>query len=171
MAKIQRETARGFAVGEYASTTVTNTATETTLFSQTIQAGAMGLNKELTFKIVCTLSTGVLPPSLTIRIKLGTTTISVLNAQSLATSLSSASPFIIDGMICNNNTVSAQFMFAKIQQPSTTLPLLLSASSSMASADWTVDTSVDQTFAITAQFGSASTAASLVFKHATIELT
>lgn len=161
MAKIQRETSRGFSVGEYSASTLTNSSSETTLFSQNIVAGRMGTNKELVF--------GLLPPSITVKIKFGSATLTVLNGQSLATSLASAKPFIIEGMVCNNS-VSTQFIYAKISQASNTLPLLLSASSGMDSADWTIDTSSDQTFSITAQFATANNAATLTFKHASVEL-
>ena len=96
---------------------------------------------------------------------------SIISAQALATSLSSSAPFVIEGVIVNNNSTNSQLIYGTITQQANTLALLLSASASMGTADWTIDTTQDQTFAVTAQFASASTAATLTCKHVSVELT
>lgn len=149
---------------------VSNTSTETTLFQTVIKGGSMGTGKELHFQILCTLSTGLLPPGVTIKVKLGSAVLTVASTIGLATSLSSAAPFIIEGKIVNKDAANAQLIYAKLIQKSSSLPLLLSSGAAMEYADWTVNTAADQTFAVTAQFASASTAATLTFKHASIEM-
>lgn len=168
MPKTIRETGRGFSTSDTSGIVLTNSATETTLYSQDIPAGAMGTVKELNFKLLCALTTGLVPPNLTIRIKLGSSVLAVLNSQGLATSQSGL-PFLVEGLIANNGAINAQSVYAKVTQYSNSVPLLIGPAG-MALADFTEDTSVIKTFSITAQFASAASATSLTVKHATIEL-
>lgn len=171
MANTVRETARGFAAAQNTNTSLTNTATNTAMYSQVLKAGSMGVSKEMNFKFICLLTTGaVLAPTLNISVSLGSSSLTV--ASSLALSLSqSARPFIVEGSIINKDSATAQLAWAKITQFSTTLPILLGSSSSMTAADWTEDTTADKTFTVSAQFGSAIAGTTLTFRHASIDLT
>lgn len=170
MAKITRETSRGFAVSEAASSSMTNTTAETSLFSQSIVGGRMGLSKELRFTILCSLTTGVVPPSMTIRVKFGSSTLVVMNALALASSTTSK-PFVIEGVIANKNSASAQYIFAKIMQYANAVPILSSTGAAIEDADWTENTATDKTFEVTAQFGGLSATTTLTFKLASLEMT
>lgn len=166
MALQKRETGRGYSVADYTSATLSSSTVETTLFTQTIVAGSMGIAKELNFRIICTLTTVLAPPTLTIKMKFGASTLTVMSGLTLSTSLTS-SPFIIEGVIANVGSSTAQIVYAKLTQASSTILL----AQPMAYADWTIDTTTDQTFSVTAQFGSSSATTVLTYKHANVDLT
>lgn len=170
MATTLRETARGFASAQTATSALTNTTTETTMYSQAIKAGSMGTNKEMNFKFICLLTTGLAAPTLTIKVKLGTSVLTVGAAMALALSMT-AVPFIVEGSIINEDSAASQLSWCKITQHSNTLALLISGSNALVATTWTEDTTVDKTFVITAQFGSAIVGTSLTFRHASIDLT
>lgn len=169
MAKVTRETARGFAVGESAAMNLTNSTAETSIFSQVIKGGVMGANKELSFSILCNLTTGLVPPNITIKVKLGSGSLTIASALAIAISITSK-PFIIEGKIVNKDSGS-QLVYAKVTQYSNAIPIISSNGVALDSADWTIDTTQDQTFSVTAQFSALSSSSTLTFRNATIELT
>lgn len=126
----------------------------------------MGTAKELNFRIICSLTTVLVPPTLTVKMKFGTSVLTIMSGLSLSTGLT-ASPFIIEGMIANANANNVQIVYAKLTQANSTILV----AQPMAYADWTVDTTVDQAFALTFQFGVTSTTTVLTYKHANVDLT
>jgi len=169
MANLIRETGRGFASSLTANSSLSNSTVETTLFSQTISGGKMGTSKALKFTLYCSLTTPALAvPTLTVKVKLGSTSLTVMSGLSLAISQTNA-PFNVTGLIVNKSAPNAQFTFSQIIQQSASIPLVLT--SALADADWTVDTTTDQLFAVTAQFGSLNATTTLTFRYADIELT
>jgi len=166
MAVIKRETGRGFAATDSTASVFTAMTTEQTLFSHTIVGGYMSNNKELRFNILCALTSPMLSvPTITVKVKLGSSVINIMQGLTLATGQNNA-PFLIEGVIANSNDPAIQTVFTKLTQATTAIL----SSQPMAYADWTVDTTVDQLFAITAQFGGISVATSLTYKHASVEL-
>lgn len=170
MSTTRRETARGFSVSQNTSGTLTNTNVETTMFTQTMAAGSMGINKEVFFRFICLLTTGLLPPTITIKVKLGSSVLTVVSTTALSASMTSV-PFIVEGSVINQDTTGSQLAWARLTQPSNTLALLLSGGTAMAATDWTEDTTADKNFVITAQFGSSVSSTTLTFRHASIDLT
>lgn len=169
MAKIPQETGRGFNIAETTAVMLSNVTTETTLFSQTIPAGKMGAVKRQKFKAFCTLTTPLLSlPSLTIKIRFGSSIMTVTSGLGLGASLTSE-PFMITGEIINKS-VNSQVVWARIEQGAATIPLLLGISSSFKGAKWTEDTTTDKTFSITGQFSLLSATTSLSVEHCDIEL-
>jgi len=169
MPKLRRETGRGFAVTELAGVSLNNSLSETTLFSQVIEAGKMGTVKELGFEFFCMLTTPALSlPSLTIRLKFGGNTLTVANSLGIAASQSNE-PFIVRGKIVNKAS-NSQVAYACIEQGAASLPLVLGVASSFKGAKWSVDTSQDQTLSLTGQFSLLSGGTTLTLENATIDL-
>lgn len=161
MAKKNLESNRGASYTATGTTPLTNSTTETILFTQTIAAGDMGLSKILSFKMVCILSTPLLSiPLLTLKIKYGSNTMTLASSIGLAVSLTSK-PFIIEFEMQNQDVTTTQFAYGFIQQPSATLPMLLSTNDSMQAGNWTTDSASDQIFSVTAQFSALSSSTSL----------
>lgn len=169
MVKIPQETGRGFSVTDSAAVAVSNTTSETTIFSQVVPGGKMGAIKRLRFSAFCMITTPALSlPSLTVRLKFGGSTITVANGISLAINLNNE-PFMIRGEIINKSATS-QIAWARIEQGANSLPLLLGIASSFKGAKWTEDSSTDKTFSLTAQFSLLSGGTSLSAEHVDIEL-
>lgn len=131
----------------------------------------MGTNKEMNFRFICLLTTGLVTPTLTIRAKLGSSVLTVASGVGLAASLGTPAPFIVEGSVINEDAANAQLAWFKITQPANTLALLIGGGTAMNAVSWTEDTTADRTFSITAQFGTAVTGTSLTFRHASIDLT
>lgn len=173
--EIPQETNRGYSIKAISfdppvtSTVVTNP--ETTIYSRAIEAGKMGTSKEMSFNIFCNLTTGaVAAPTLTLKVKLGTGTLTIMNALSLGLGAASV-PFRIEGAVINTSNSAAQYVWARLHTPSSTVPISLSAGAAYMNTDWTVDTSVNQTFSVTAQFGGLIAGTSLATKYIKIDLT
>lgn len=170
MAVIKRETNRGFSLSDAnIGMSMTNTASEINLFVQNVGGGKLGVNKTLDFESVNRLSTVLINPTLTIRIRFGTSILTVLNAVSLVSSISTNKPFIIKGKIVNTSATT-QYVYAYISQYGVNVPILLNNDSGLADADWTIDTTINQQFSITAQFGSSLTGATLTPKMVTVDV-
>lgn len=165
MTLTRRETGRGFAAADSASVSVSNTTTETAIFTHTIQGGLMGTTKELSFRLICTLTSVLVPPNITVKIKFGGATLTSMSGISISAGLT-ATPFIIEGLIANAGTANAQIIYSKFIQANTSL---INAQP-MAYADGTIDTTINQVFQITVQFSGLSTTTILTYKHANVDL-
>ncbi len=165
----KRETNRGCSSTLATNQTVSNTTSETTVFSQVIPAGKMGTSKKLSLDLLSTLTTPAISiPTITVRIKLGSSTLVVVNAIGLAISQTN-SPFTIAGVIRNRDASNVQIAYAHITQSASNLPMLL-ANSSAVYADWAVDTTVDQTLSVTVQFGGLSAGTIFTLRDADVDL-
>jgi hypothetical protein len=158
------EANRGFALVESAGSTLTNSTTETVLFAANIPAGKMGTSKILKFEFSLHLTSPALSvPTITLKLKLGATfAITLANAALLSASLSNK-PILIKGKIANMNSTSSQYVQVEIMNNSAGTNILSSLGSSFVVTDATaaVDTTVDQTLALTAQFGALSSTTSV----------
>lgn len=142
-------------------TTLTNSATETTLFSKTVPGGLMGTSRGMHLAFLAQLSSTLVNPSLTIKIKYGTAVITAVSAVSVNASLTSV-PFYIECDIMNANATGSQQVISRVFQNTVSAPLSLGAGVYLASSTWTTDSTVDQTLAVTATFNSALTGTTLV---------
>lgn len=165
--------AGGYSYKETAPNTVTNTVAEMTLFEYVIPAGDFGTRKNARFSVLCSLTTPlIVPPNLTIRVRLASNVLTVLNTVGLATGLSNK-PFKIEGEIVNlfeaANT-NSQYVYAQINQYANAIPILSNTGASLEGAEWTNDLTTAKTFKITAQFNALSAAAALARKYAMLEI-
>ena len=165
MAKTKRETNRGFSLSDTTGSTLVSSLTtnpETDIFSQLIEGGKFGTNKELNFRLLCNLTTGgVSLPTLTFKLKLGSSSLTLLSATALALSQTNK-PFIIEGCIAAKDGQSAQRVWGQITQDGNNAPMVLNGGAiTLASAAWTEDTSVDKTMSVSAQFAGLSSGATL----------
>jgi hypothetical protein len=162
MPQVRLETGRGMSVFEPLTITLNNSTTETTLFSTVIKGNKFGKTKRLTFVVDGVISTALsLVPTLSVFVKLGTTSMTIMNTATLGIGISNRQ-FHIEGYIAAMNDPAVQVVWSQIQQNS--------VSPTLAMADWTVDTTNDNTFAVTAQFGGISLGTSLSVKYATVEM-
>jgi hypothetical protein len=125
---------------------------ETIIFSRVVKAGDMGTNKSIRFKLVGQLSSGLVSPTVTIKIKFGSATLTAVSAAGVTLNLSAAKPFIIEGAITNQGSAGAQYIMTELRQGNTSLPLTVS--DPLVGADWNIDTTVDQTLMATITFGN-----------------
>lgn len=163
----------GAAFVQTADQTVTNTTTETTLFgtgtgSTTLGSGVLaGRTIRITLRGV--LSTPVTPGALTIRVKVGSTTIATATTSSLAASASNAQFRFetliqtrtsgVSGTVVSSGTFAYQGASAVIVE-----------SLDNAGATVTVDTTVSNALNVTAQWDTADTGKIIKSVVATIEL-
>lgn len=172
--EIPQETQRGYNVKAISfdppitSNLISNP--ETIIYSKSIEGGKMGTAKEMTFSINCSLTTGIVAPPLTINVKLGIASLTVAGGIGITTNLGTPAPFRIEGAIINMLATNKQYVWAKILTPTSTVPLILNTAASYVSSKWTIDTTTDQTFAITAKFGSLLLGTSLQTEYVKIEL-
>lgn len=144
MALITRGTSDGYIIQGAPAVTV-DSSTETTLVSANIQGGTMGDYKCLEFLLRGRITTPLLlAPTGTLRVKLGSTTFTALNGLSLTIALTTQS-FLLTGRI-TNNLPNVQDVGVEARQ--------LTAALQMNATAWAVDTTVDQTFALSWQFGA-----------------
>ncbi|WP_206445569.1 hypothetical protein [Spirosoma sordidisoli] len=138
---------------------ISNSTAETDLFSASIPAGKLGLEKTLALHYVGRLTTGLLPPAVTIKVYLGSSSLTVFTAVALLAS--GSKPLVLDVRISNVNSMSAQYVSVVGQYNTSCIT---------ADADWTVDTTTAQTLRVTAQFVSLSTSTSIQTKEAVLEI-
>lgn len=145
--------------------TLTNSAAATNLFTQTIPGGLLGTAKHVHVTLVCQLSSTIINPALTLTLKYGTSTLVVANTAGINASLSSV-PFILNADIYAVNSTSSQVATATISNSTSGA---LGLNMYQAVGTWAIDSTVDQTLAITAQFNSALTGTTLIPLLMTIE--
>ena len=148
---------------------LSNTTTETVFVSPTIVGGAMTMFNELRYSFYFSLSTkAVVPGTVTIRLKYGTSTLTLGGGALALIGGVSNSPFVINGTISNKGTTSSQFFEGSLTQPSGGLTLAQPINQSF--TEPAIDTTADQTFSLTAQFSVADAGNILVLKRAKLEL-
>lgn len=136
-------------------TLLNNNTTETSLMTvpDTIKANTLS-GKPYKFMMLCKITTpAVSIPTLTIRIKFGSQTLTLLNNISLLGS-QSTQPFIIEGFVFPI-TSTTQLIWAKINQTPGTALTLNSTNTALVS-DWTANLSSQNLFNITAQWGGVT---------------
>ena len=165
----QQITNRGMLVRRFGDDPVNNTTNEVAIMSQTIKGGALGEKRSIKFLMICQVTTPAIAlPSLTIRIKYGSGSLVIASALSLQVLLTN-SPFKVVGEMSNSGASNAQTVWGQITQ-SGTVPIGGVSGNSMVTADWAIDSTVDQTFQITAQFGGLSLGTTLTGKYGFYEI-
>jgi hypothetical protein len=165
----KRETSRGFSSTQANNQVVTNNNSEVTVFSQVIPAGKMGSSKKLSLSLLATLTTPLLSiPSITVRVKLGNAVLTVINNVGLVASQNNA-PFTLDATIRNKDDPAIQIAYAKMIQNASN-GTLLNSNATATYADWTVDTTVDQTLSVTVQFGALSSNTNFTLRDVDLDL-
>lgn len=150
----KRETSRGFSYSQPEALVLNNSTTESDIFSAVIGAGKMGTNKSIDLTIRCTLTTPLtLVPVGTIKVKFGSSTLTIFDGVAIA-SLQNNTPFKINVYI-RNKTATSQIVFAEIDQVANNVPMALTSDRSVY-GEWSEDTTVDKTLAVTGKFGSLS---------------
>ncbi|GAB3317944.1 hypothetical protein GCM10027299_09350 [Larkinella ripae] len=167
-AQTRREIGRGYALDWQTGSSMTNTTTETTVCSQMIQGNSMSTNKRLKFQVLFAITSGLVTPGLTIRVKFGGSTLTVISGGAILGSIGANKAFRLEGEIMNTSATT-QVVQAHIVQDTGILPLNLSGNG-LNYADWTVDTTTDQTFAVTLQYGAALTGTTITPKLVNIEV-
>jgi hypothetical protein len=138
--------------------TVSNSTAETILFTSSIAAGSMNTGGSIRFKLVCELSSGLVNPTITMRVKFGSGVLVAMATATISVSLTNK-PFVIEGTITNLSATNAQYAVAEVKQGSA-----LTIMDTIVGASWAIDTTSAQTFQITSQFGTALTGTTLTPK-------
>lgn len=149
------------------SVTVTNTTTETTLYSTPIQAGAMGSNRVLRIEFVGDRVHN-LAATVTLRVKLG--------GQTLITATAGAGNTVVSEVLECNWDISLANTSSSTQRASGTIVIEdgdsrnTSAKSQVNNGTGTVNTSQEQTLAITVQWSTASANLSFSKRYVSLEI-
>lgn len=149
------------------SVTVSNTVTETTIYSYSVPANTLGTNKVLRFTVngTYTNQTGV-NRTITVRVKYGATTILTKTSGSIGSAVGTGS-FNIEGNIseqAGSTSTQGGYMYCSFESGNGT------------SVDWTdrgninEDSTAIKTLSVTVQHSVASASLSLTKKYATLEL-
>lgn len=132
--------------------TITNSTVETTLYSEVIPANTLVQGKYYQFRIDIAVSTPVVNiANLTIRVKYGSQTVSIINGAALGIGMSNLTPITISGYLVSRG-LNNQFVPITVSQ-SMGNTISLTTSNANARGLMTVNAAQDQTFAVTAQFG------------------
>lgn len=132
--------------------TITNSTTETTLFTSTIPANTLVPGKFYGFRIDVAVSTPLVNlATLTIKVKYGSQTLSVINGAGLTIGSTSLAPISITGQLVSRS-MSSQYAPIMVNQSMGNV-ISLTTSNALARGLMTVDASQAQTFSVTAQFG------------------
>jgi hypothetical protein len=134
------------------TTSVTNSTTETTIFVDTIRASTLGVSKSLLLDAYGTITSLLTPPTVTIKIYVGSTVVATYSSLIINASVTSA-PFHINFLMTNNNSASSQFCYGELR-PNTAISFT-STSPNFTTA--TINTTTDQYLKVTAQFATAVT--------------
>lgn len=140
--------------------TMTNLTTESIVMSDTVKANTMSTYKEIAFRIDCSVTSLLVTPGVTVRIRFGNQVVNVLSNAGITLSQTN-SPFVIEGTITNKGATNAQLIAAQVTQNNSTAGLSLSSPISLVRGTTTVDTTVDNVLSVTVQFNSAITGTSI----------
>lgn len=141
--------------------TLTNLTTESVILSDTIKANTMSTYKEVAFRVDCALTSLLVTPNVTVRIRFGNQVITLLSNAGITISQNN-SPFVIEGTITNKGATNSQLVSAQVTQNNATLGLSLSSPINIVRGTMAVDTTIDNLLTVTVQFGSAITGTSIV---------
>jgi len=172
MGTIRLEGNRGYIINESGASAISNTTAEMSLFSTTIPAFKMGNSKILKFELTCQLTTPALSiPTLTLKLRFGTFTLTLATSATISASLTEK-PLLIEGKIMNLTT-GTQYIVVKIFNNTSGVNILsgLGRAIVVLDSNCSIDTTVDQVFNITSQFGGLSGTASITPKIVEINLT
>jgi hypothetical protein len=144
--------------------TVSNSAAETTIFTGTIPGGMLGTSGRLALSIVAkyTNTTGV-DSNCTTRMKYGGTTVNGGGCQSITSTGFSDVAFGVIGELVAGNATNAQ-----LGQVTNTVSPIVTGETIIRNGTAAIDSTVDQTFVVTAQLGAASLNHTFTMQHASL---
>lgn len=157
-------TASGYSFSLSPALTLTNTAVETTILNIPIKANTLANYKNVALSMYCHLSSGLVAPNITIRIKYGTGVVTVLSGLSVNISQTNR-PFTLEGIIANMGATGTQYCYGLAKQSVLTGPLPLSSPNYDAYNIFSVDSTTDQNLTVTAQFSAAIPGTTLVVDY------
>lgn len=148
------------------ATTYTNTVTtDQTIFSSTVKANTMTVDRPYAFTCDLSVTTSLLSlPAVSFKAKLGSNTLTFVNAAALITSLTAGAITINGYMVLRSDgTILVKF----VTQPTGGIsPLTLTTGNTVQYAVWSgVDTTVDQTFTVALAFNSTITATTITRQY------
>lgn len=154
----------------YANVTVSNTTTETTLYSGTVPANTLGTTGVVRLRMYLSLKKGSTSSSFSLRFKYGGTTL-VTHQINDATTFSTAKQGWVEFVVVatgatNTQEGSAIFNLVDNNQPVTTAVVQYSMAAVGTSA---VDSTANQTIAVTVQFGGTSASDEALMYHTILE--
>lgn len=121
---------------------VSGTTAETVLLSDTIKASTLSTYKSIRFKAYCSLTSLLTPPSVTVRVRYGANSVSIVSGLSVNTAQTNR-PFVVEGVLVNRGVTNNQYIYGTVMQHATLGPLALTSpiyqSSGIISTDSTVD--------------------------------
>jgi len=141
--------------------TLANLTTESIILSDTIKANTMSTYKEVAFRIDASITSLLVTPNVTIRVRFGNQVVTLVSNVGITISQTN-SPFIIDGTITNNGANNSQIVACQITQNNATAGLSLSSPISLVRGAISTNTAIDNLLSVTVQFGSAVTSTSMV---------
>lgn len=151
-----------------ANTTVTNTVTETTVYTKQIDANKLSTNKRLRLVLVGTLGIQAASVSLAFRCKYGATT---LITYTNATTTTDGSPFQLEFLLSADGATNAQLgNFHFFHAVSTGVQDVSTAEHTIGRGTAAIDSTANQNLVVTVQYGGASAGESFVMEHAVLEL-
>lgn len=140
--------------------TLTNLTTESVIMSDTVKANTMSTYKEVAFRVDCALTSLLVTPNVTVRIRFGNQVITLLSNAGITLSQTN-SPFIIEGTITNKGDTNSQLVSAQVTQNNATLGLSLTSPINIVRGTMAANTTIDNVLSVTVQFGSAITGTSI----------
>lgn len=146
--------------------TVANTTTETSLYSYVVPAGTMANDSILRLNVKADLTKNVANESIIINVKFGGTTLFDVGAAFGAATDANPFLYLIRVEIANLGAANSQYSSADFMRTRYTT----TAEYEKARATSSIDTSVEQTLEITAQWSTASASLSLSKRIVTLEL-
>jgi len=146
-----------------------NNTSEYTLYSQTIEGGVMSMANAMRFAFYLNFSTlGVLPGNLTLRVKYGSAVLTLGGGALALIGGRTAAPVRVSGVLVNRGTTNAQFFTGEMRQDTSGLTLIQPVT--IASVKPAIDSSIDQTFALTAQFSVGNVANTITLDFADVTI-
>lgn len=160
----------GLNLTNYATTAIANLDTEQTIISQIIPAMSLASGRPFFFDVIFDVTTGLLPPALTVKIKYGNQTAIVLNGVSVTASIAATRRFRIKGSLVNiADDNQKQLLDAETRQDANLTILSLGTTGIKPFfQDFTINSTVDQTFAVTIQAAALLNAPTIVVKKSSV---
>lgn len=140
--------------------TLANLTAETVIMSDTVKANTMSTYKEVSFRVDCAITSLLVTPNVTVRVRFGPNVITLVSNAGVTLSQTN-SPFVIEGTITNKGSATSQLVTAQITQNNATAGLSLSSPISIVRGTMNTNTAVDNLMSVTVQFGSAVTSTSI----------
>jgi hypothetical protein len=153
----------------YSNEAMNNLNTEQILVSQIIPAMSLTSGRPFLFDVVFDVSTGLLPPALTIKAKFGSQSATVLNAVSVAASLGTPRRVRIKGSLTTiSDDNQKEMLDLEVRQDASALALLLGNGVKPFFFDYTVDATQEQMFQITVQAAALLNAPTITVRKAIV---